>query len=196
MLKKTKDNYPHLEIGDYTYGNPVIDGEGLIKIGKFCSIASNVTFIMEGHNSNWFTTYPFPANELNDEWPEAKCIDGHPFRKSGIIIGNDVWIGRGATILSGVKIGDGAIISACSFVSGNVKPYSIVGGNPAQKLFMRFEKEIIDVLLSIKWWDWPINVISENLNMLCSNKYEDLISLYNKYNSNRIYFANHQDISS
>ena len=94
------------KIGDYTYGIPRVDllGEGAsLRVGKYCSIGTNVTiFLGSEHHLDWVSTYPFPFL-----WPEGRSIPGHPFTKGDIVIGNDVWIGFGATLLSGVTIGDG-----------------------------------------------------------------------------------------
>ncbi len=79
------------------------------------------------------------------------------------MIGNDVWLGMGATIMPGVTIGDGAIVSARSVVVKDVAPYTIVGGNPAEPLKKRFRDEVIDVLLEVRWWDWPVEKIEANL---------------------------------
>jgi acetyltransferase-like isoleucine patch superfamily enzyme len=106
----TKDALPEKYkkyIGEFTYGVPQIfdwqEGARLI-IGKFCSIADNVKIFLGGeHRTDWITTFPFSAKEFNDLFPEAKKIKGHPKTKGDVIIGNDVWIGYDAIILSGVK---------------------------------------------------------------------------------------------
>lgn len=177
MITKTKDMYPQCDIGDYTYGFLSIEGSGHIKIGKFCSIANGVQLVMEGHNPSWLTTYPFPAPVMNEEWPEAKHIPGHPVRGS-IKIGNDVWIGKNATIIASVEIGDGAIIAAGSVVTSNVPSYSIYGGVPAKIIRYRFPKHIQGILEVICWWDWDIEKIKRNIHLLCSNDYNTLVSHY------------------
>jgi len=173
------------EIGDYTYGNPSILhwGEGAkLKIGKFCSIANDVQIFLGGnHRIDWITTYPFSV--LNS-WPEAKDIKGHPCTKGDVIIGNDVWIGCGVSILSGVKIGDGAVIAAKSLVTKNVKPYTVVGGNPAETLFYRFDQKIIKILLQLKWWDLSYETISKHLHILCSRDLEKLEEFYETVKNN------------
>ena len=174
-------NNPNIIVGDYTYyddfENPEnfernvlyhfdFIGDQLI-IGKFCSIASDVKFIMNGgnHRTDWFTNYPFPVFEngwekaMPDSWPD----------KGNTIIGNDVWIGYGATIMPGIQVGDGAIIATNSVVTKNVEPYSIVGGNPAKEIRKRFEENIIKELLEIKWWDWEIEKITRNLQAICGS---------------------------
>lgn len=160
-------------IGEYTYGNPLILdwGEGAnLYIGKFYSIADNVVIFLGGeHRTEWITTYPFSAQVFNLEWPEANQIKGHPKTKGDVVIGNDVWIGYKTTILSGIKIGDGAVVGTQSVVTKNVDPYTIVAGNPAKLIRKRFDDKIIKKLLQLKWWNWPINKIKENIHILLSN---------------------------
>src|SRR4030095_4167165 len=99
---------------------------------------------------DWVTTYPF--NVLD---PRFAHISGHPRSKGDVAIGNDVWVGRAAVILSGVRVGAGAGIGAYALVTKDVPDYSIVGGNPARLLRMRFTPEIVAKLRDIRWWDWP-----------------------------------------
>lgn len=82
-----------------------------------------------------------------------------------IEIGNDVWIGTIAVILSGVHIGDGAVVGAGAIVTKDVEPYEIVGGVPAKHIRYRFSKEMIASFLRIKWWDWPLSKIEENIEL-------------------------------
>lgn len=166
-------------VGDYTYyddfDNPEnfernvlyhfdFIGDKLI-IGKFCSIASDVKFIMNGgnHRTDWLTNYPFPV--FGEGW-ETAMPDSWP-NKGNTVIGNDVWIGYGATIMPGIQVGDGAVIATHSVVTKNVAPYSVVGGNPAQEIRKRFEDAMIKELLEIKWWDWEIEKITRNLKVIC-----------------------------
>lgn len=128
-------------------------GEGAqLKIGNFCSIASNITVLLGGnHRTDWVTTYPFGHCK---NFPDVAPVKGHPKTNGNVVIGNDVWIGSGATIMSGVTIGDGAVIAANSHVVKDVAPYSIVGGNPAKHIKFRFTEEQIKSLLQIQWWNW------------------------------------------
>lgn len=176
-MRQMKDAYPQYDIGEFTYGKMTVDGSGVVKIGKYCSIASGLTLLMEGHNYKWFTTYPFPAVEMREDWPEAEKINGHPTRKSGVIIGNDVWIGKNVTIMSGVAVGDGAVIGAGSVVGRDVPPYAIVAGNPARVVKNRFNESTIKLLLSIRWWDWPVDEIKKHIKILCSSDIEALEKL-------------------
>ena len=179
----TKDLLPKkYSIGEYTYGHPhVMEWEegATLKIGKFCSIAPNVTIILGGnHRKDWITTYPFPAFPLI--WPEAKNIKNYITTKGDVIIGNDGWIGYGTIILSGVKIGDGSIIGAGSVVTKDVLPYTIVAGNPAREIGKRFDEETIKKLLQIKWWEWPIDKVKKEIPLLLSGNVKEFIKKHAK----------------
>jgi len=145
---KTLAAYSRYEIGDWTYGAPNVvhhDQETRLRIGRFCSIAKGVTILLDGdHRTDWIATYPFSA--IVDC---ARGCVGHPRSKGDIEIGNDVWIGRDAVILSGVTIGDGAVVAARAVVTRDVPPYSIVAGNPARIVRMRFSMRQVDALLAI-----------------------------------------------
>lgn len=177
---------PNIVVGDYTYyddfENPEnfernvlyhfdFIGDKLI-IGKFCSIASDVKFIMNGgnHRTDWFTNYPFPIfgqgweSVMPSEWPN----------KGDTIIGNDVWIGYGATLMPGVQVGDGAIVAAQAVVTKTVPPYAIVGGNPAQVIRYRFDEATVEALLEMQWWHWEIEKITRHLPVICGADFQAL----------------------
>lgn len=151
--KKNKTNFTEpkhlcdinkIDIGDYTYG--IIDAESFganeahLYIGSYCSIAQNVRFILDGeHYYHSLTTYPFKVMLYGNK-TEARC-------KGPIIIGDDVWIGERAIILSGVSVGQGAIIGAGSIVTKNIPPYAIYAGNSIVKY--RFKPELIDILTQV-----------------------------------------------
>jgi acetyltransferase-like isoleucine patch superfamily enzyme len=174
----TKDVFENKKyiIGDCTYGKPIVlfeNAETNLTIGKYCSIADNVTIFLGGnHRLDWLSTYPF--NVLKLKYPLAKNIIGHPETKGDVIIGNDVWIGNGVTILSGVTIGDGAVLAAKSVITKNVKPYEVWGGNPAKLMKNRFNKETTIKLLELKWWDWDEERVARNVMHLCSNNVDNL----------------------
>lgn len=172
---------PNVEIGRYTYYSDSkkspekfydniehhyeILGDQLI-IGKFCAIAEGVRFIMNGanHRMAGITTYPF--NIFGGGWEKVTpAVEELPF-KGDTIIGNDVWIGQYATIMPGVRVGDGAIIAANSTVAKHVASYTIVGGNPALQIKKRFSDEMIDLLLELRWWDWEDQKILDHLEEL------------------------------
>ena len=149
-----QDRYPAENVGKHSYGGLQIFRFGddtSFSVGKYCSIAAEVKLVLGGgHRPDWVTTYPF-----SDIDPEFSHIKGHPASKGDITIGNDVWIGREAMIMSGTTIGDGAVIAARSLVTKDVAPYEIVAGQPAEHLKFRFTEEQIARLLDIAWWNWP-----------------------------------------
>lgn len=170
---KEKIKYYQWEIGDHSYGKPIVESEDIasLKIGKYCSIGRNVTLTLGNHITHTATTYPFTS--LRNYWPGARrdAIADHN-TKGEIIIGNDVWIGSNVTILSGVTIGDGAVIAANSVVTKDVAPYAIVGGVPAKLLRMRHDDETISALLDIQWWNWSDEVVDERIKYLLSDVHD------------------------
>lgn len=170
--------YPRHRFGRGTYddGLEVLDwGEGAsLTVGQFCSIAAGVHIFLGGnHRSDWVTTFPF--SHFRDDWPTAAGIPGHPATRGDVVIGNDVWIGFGATILSGVSIGDGAVIGAKAMVSRSVPPYAVVAGNPARIARHRFDQPTVERLLALRWWDWPESKISRLMPRLLSADIESFL---------------------
>ena len=177
-VKPTIQN-PNIVVGDFTY---IADSEfeshvthfypwsrDRLIIGKFCQIASGVEFVMNdaNHQMNAVSTFPFYTLEGWEMEPPAS--PDMPF-KGDTVIGNDVWIGQNAVILPGVSVGDGAIIGANAVVGSDVAPYTVVVGNPAKELRKRFDDELIDLLLSFKWWDKSIEEINRLIPILtCSD---------------------------
>ncbi|MNJ59998.1 Virginiamycin A acetyltransferase [compost metagenome] len=136
-------------------------------IGKFCSIAPETRFMMDGGNHRMDGS-TFPFNLFGNGWEEfTPTLEELPI-KGDTIIGNDVWIGRRATIMPGVRIGDGAIVGAEAVVTKDVEPYTIVGGNPAKEIRKRFSPDVIQELLEIKWWDRDIELIQQNIGAIVS----------------------------
>ena len=180
---------PNIIVGDYTYYDDFENVENFEKnvkyhfdfvgdkliIGKFCMIASDVKFIMNGanHLTNSLTTYPFAI--FGNGWEHAMEGKSYP-QKGDIHVGNDVWIGYNATIMAGVSIGDGAIIATNSTVIKDVEPYTIVGGNPAKEIKKRFPDDVVTKLLELKWWDWDIEKITKNIQHLTDNNIDNLIA--------------------
>jgi acetyltransferase-like isoleucine patch superfamily enzyme len=169
--------YAGFSIGDWTYGKPIIyrwDEETKLGIGKFCSIADGVKILVGGeHGTDWVSTYPFKAF-----FRSVRDAKGPVSTKGDVIIGNDVWIGSQALILSGVTIGDGAIVGAGSVVCKDVAPYSVVAGNPAKQIRLRFDEGKISALLKIAWWDWPIAKIEDALPVFYSGDVQLFIDRY------------------
>ena len=145
-------------------------GDKLI-IGKFCQIAAGVEFVMNGANHRMNTVTTFPFNIFPDWEVPAPSMSEQPL-KGDTVVGNDVWIGQNATILPGVHIGDGAIIGLNSTVASDVESYTIVAGNPARQIRRRFDEELTELLLELKWWDKPISEIKELMPLLTSSDLE------------------------
>ena len=185
---------PQIEVGDYTIyndfvANPLlfeknnvlyhypIHREKLI-IGKFCSIACGTKFLFNcaNHTLKSLSTYTFPL--FYEEWElEKSNITTAWDNKGDIVIGNDVWIGYEAVIMAGVHIGDGAIIAARAVVTKDVPPYTIVGGTPAKEIRKRFDTEVIQQLLKLKWWDWSTNKIRQCLPYIAEGKLDELLAM-------------------
>jgi|TARA_B110000305_G_C19115817_1_gene481960 acetyltransferase-like isoleucine patch superfamily enzyme len=162
------------DIPAYNYNN--IKAQPKLTVGNFCSVGLGVKIYLGGnHRYDWVTTYPFHVSYLNPNKYSLPNHDGgndypgYPHSNGDITIGNDVWIGESSTILSGIEIGDGAVIAANSNVVKNVEPYSIVGGNPTKHIKYRFTGEQITELLKIKWWDMEDSIINELLPFMYSN---------------------------
>ncbi len=173
----TNPRFSRYDIGVGTYGDPEIiawNDETKLTIGKYCSLADNVTIVLGGeHRMDWVTTYPF--SELLEE---GRSFTGHPATKGDIIIENDVWIGMESLVLSGVTIGSGAAVAARSVVTKSVPPYTIVAGNPARVIRKRFDDSVIEKLLEIAWWDWPTEKIIDALPLLLSPDIHGFIEKY------------------
>ncbi|MEY6432120.1 Vat family streptogramin A O-acetyltransferase [Thioalkalicoccus limnaeus] len=179
FIRNTVRN-PRIIVGDYTYYDDPENSEDFERnvlyhfpftgdrliIGKFCAIARGVRFIMNGanHALSGISTYPFYI--FGNGWETAEPEPADLPYKGDTIIGNDVWIGYEALIMPGVRIGNGAIVSARAVVVRDVPAYSIVGGNPAQPIRQRFSAETIARLEAIAWWDWPVEKITAHLDKI------------------------------
>ena len=171
---------PNVEVGEYTIYNDFVhdprdfernnvlyhypvNGDWL-KIGKFCSIACGAKFLFNSanHALGSLSTYTFPI--FYEEWGlDRRSVADAWDNKGDIVVGNDVWIGYEAVILSGVTIGDGAVIGARAVVTKDVPPYTIMGGVPARPIRRRFDEATVETLLRLRWWDWPKEKIARNL---------------------------------
>lgn len=168
-------------VGKHTYGHDRIhinwkhESANLI-IGSFCSIGANCKVYLGGnHRHDYFTTFPFGFTS-NEFFKYSEL--NHPTTNGDIIIENDVWIGENVTIMSGVKIRNGAVIAANSHVTSNVSAYSVYGGNPAKFIKARFNPNTIDVLLKLKWWDKSDEEIQKIIPIICSNNFNELLHYY------------------
>ena len=189
-LKNVIDN-PNIQIGDYTiYNDFVHDPREFLKnnvlyhypinkdrliIGKFCSIACGAKFLFNSGNHKMasLSTYTFPL--FFEEWDlEKENVAQACDQKGDIIIGDDVWIGYEAVVLSGVTIGDGAVIGCRAVVTKDIPPYTIVGGVPAKPIRKRFDEETIKELQKIKWWDWPEEKIAGKIPAIQAGNLEEL----------------------
>ena len=188
-LKNAIEN-PNIEVGDFTIYNDFVhdprdfqknnvlyhypvNGDKLV-IERFCSIACGARFLMNSanHALGSLSTYVFPI--FCEEWDHGMPVTEAWDHRGDIVIGNDVWIGYEAVILSGVAIGDGAIVAARSVVTKDVPPYTIVGGVPARPIRRRFDQEAIDALLELRWWDWPLEKLSDSLRAIQAGDLEAL----------------------
>lgn len=170
-----QQRYPEYQIGAGSYGNlTVLEwGEGsTLSIGAYTAIASGVKVFLGGeHRTDWVTTFPFSVL-----WEAGKEIKGHPKSKGNVVIGNDVWIATEALIMSGVTIGDGAVIGARAVVTRDVPAYAIVVGNPSRIVRYRFDQQTIKRLLKIKWWEWETTRIENSMPALLSHDIESFLA--------------------
>lgn len=185
---------PQIKVGDYTTYNDFVADPLLFEknnvlyhypihrekliIGKFCSIACGTKFLFNcaNHTLKSLSTYTFPL--FYEEWElEKSNITTAWDNKGDIVIGNDVWIGYEAVIMAGVHIGDGAIIAARAVVTKDVPPYTIVGGTPAKEIRKRFDAEVIQQLLMLKWWDWSTDEIRQCLPYIAEGKLNELLAI-------------------
>jgi acetyltransferase-like isoleucine patch superfamily enzyme len=166
----------HGSVGRLTYGNPVVRSfngpNGRVDVGSFVSFSRGVEILLGGeHRPEWVSVFPLRVGlDLDGQYS-----DGQPRTRGNVEIGNDVWIGTRALILSGVRIGDGAIVGAGSVVTKNVPPYAIVGGVPAAIIRKRFSDEVITRLLQVSWWNWPLAKIREAVPLLSSDDVSGLL---------------------
>lgn len=171
---------PHIEVGEYTYYADIDDpgvfetrnvlynfGPERLIIGRFCAIGTGTQFIMPAANHPMVgsTTYPFFM--FGGDWSQQTADVLQSVTSRGdTVVGNDVWIGREAVIMPGVKIGDGAIIGTRALVTSDVPAYGVVAGNPAQLIKKRFEEEDVERLCRIAWWDWPIEAVTKHVRTI------------------------------
>ncbi len=163
------------------YHYPVVNHDQLI-IGKFCAIACGAKFLMNSanHTLHSLSNYTFP---LFDGWGHEMKTTESWDNRGDIVIGNDVWIGYEAVILSGVTIGDGSIIGTRAVVTKDVPPYAIVGGIPAKIIRKRFSDDVVARLLKLQWWNWPTDKIAKAIPYIQSGNLSAIEKLYFNLNS-------------
>lgn len=165
-------------VGTGTYGYPTIlrydSGSTRLNIGNYCSIADNVTILLGGnHRTDTPTTYPLRVRlDL-----KGKGEDGNPSSKGDVTIENDVWIGYGAVILSGVTLGNGCVVAAGSVVTRDVEPYTIVGGNPARPIRRRCTVDESARMHRVSWWLWPEDQVIRNASLLSDLSIPEFLGL-------------------
>lgn len=190
---------PNISVGAYTMYNDFVNdpvdfeknnvlyhypiNRDRLVIGRFCSIACGTKFVFTSanHTMTSLSTYPFPL--FFEEWgtPISEVAESWD-NKGDIVIGNDVWIGYEAVIMSGVKIGDGAIIGTRAVVTKDVEPYTIVGGIPAKSIRKRYSQDIITQLGAVRWWDLPHDQLKQLIPAIRSGSPEALLRAYHSLN--------------
>jgi len=164
--------------GPYTYGRPklrFLESGARFSMGRYGSIADRVEILLGGnHRLDWATTYPFPA--LPGLWPEATGRKDHHTSRGDVVIGHDVWLGSECMIMSGVRIGHGAVVAARAVVTRDVPPYAIVAGNPARIVRSRFDEATVAALLESRWWDLPRETLGPLLPLLMSERIDEFLA--------------------
>jgi virginiamycin A acetyltransferase len=182
---------PLTEVGEFTYfddegsGAPFEGANVLyhygpqrLLIGRFTAIAPGVRILMPGGNHPMVGPSTYPFTMFGGRWTEATLDAFRAIpRLPDTVIGNDVWLGRGATVLSGVRIGDGVVVAAHSVVTRDVPPYAVVAGNPARHVRTRFDPDDVALLLQLRWWDWPIEVITEHAALIMAGTPAELAAV-------------------
>ncbi len=188
-------NHPKIQVGEFSYYHNFdiledyasylapylfpLSKDSLI-IGKFVQIAHGVRFITSSanHKMSGFSTYPFNTFMMTPQTTseDITAMFEDTQNRGDTLVGNDVWIGMNAVIMPGVKIGDGAIIGANSVVTKDIEPYTIVAGNPAKQVKERFDEHTIKTLLDIKWWDWDIQKIEDNIQAIIGGDLDALVA--------------------
>ncbi|MCD0443910.1 CatB-related O-acetyltransferase [Glycomyces sp. A-F 0318] len=180
-----------IEVGDYTYYDDPDDatafeeknvlygyGPEKLVIGRYCAIATGTRFLMAGADHPMVGVSTFPFAIFGGDWAE-KTLDivMNVDSRGDTVVGNDVWFGYNTMVMPGVTIGDGAIIASGSVVTGDVAPYTIVGGNPAKPIRRRFDDAGIEQLLRAAWWDWPVALVTEHARTIMSGAPADIAAV-------------------
>ncbi|MFB7948524.1 CatB-related O-acetyltransferase [Kitasatospora phosalacinea] len=187
VLLKPLVTSPLIEVGEFSYYDDPVDptaferrnvlhhyGPEKLVIGRFCALGEGVRFLMNGanHRMDGPSTFPFPI--MGGSWTDHfDLLAGLPGR-GDTTVGNDVWLGYGATVMPGVRIGHGAIVAAGSVVVADVPDYGVVGGNPARLLRRRYDDADVERLLALAWWDWPLPHLTAHLRTVMSGTVDEL----------------------
>jgi virginiamycin A acetyltransferase len=187
VLLKPLVRSPLIEVGEYSYYDDPDDptafetrnvlyhyGPEKLRIGKYCALGTGVRFLMNGanHRMDGPSTFPFPI--MGGSWAEHADLLRDLPNRGDTIIGHDVWIGYHVLVMPGVHVGHGAIIASGSVVVNDVPDYGMVGGAPAQLIRRRYTDEDIERLLTIAWWEWPVEHISAHARVLMAGSVEEL----------------------
>ncbi|MBA0052603.1 CatB-related O-acetyltransferase [Streptomyces sp. AJS327] len=178
---------PLIEVGEFTYYDDPDDptafetrnvlyhyGPERLVIGRFCALGEGVRFLMNGanHRMDGPSTFPFPI--MGGSWADhADLLTGLPSR-GDTVVGHDVWLGYRATVMPGVRVGNGAVVASGAVVVDDVPDYGVVGGNPARLLRHRHSPADIERLLELAWWDWPLDHLTRHIRTVMSGGVRDL----------------------
>ncbi|MFJ8190913.1 CatB-related O-acetyltransferase [Streptomyces sp. NPDC096094] len=183
-----------IQVGDFTYYDDPDDatafetrnvlyayGPEKLIIGRYCAIASGTRFLMAGAEHPTMGVSTFPFTMFGGAWAEATLdlVTGMPSR-GDTVVGNDVWFGHGVTVMPGVRVGDGAIVAAGSVVTGDVPPYTVVGGNPARPIRSRYDADDVARLQRAAWWDWPVELVTRHVRTIMSGSPADIEAIATK----------------
>jgi virginiamycin A acetyltransferase len=179
---------PKIVVGEYTYYDDPDGATGFedrnvlynygperLIIGKYCAIATATRFLMAGSEHPTMGVSTFPFTMFGGEWAEKTLdiVTAMPSR-GDTVVGNDVWFGYRATVMPGVRIGDGAIIATGAVVTADVPPYTIVGGNPARPIRQRFDDADVERLRRAAWWDWPAELVTAHARTIMAGPPADI----------------------
>jgi virginiamycin A acetyltransferase len=187
VLLKPLVTSPLIEIGEFSYYDDPDDptafetrnvlyhyGPEKLIIGKFCALGEGVRFIMNGanHRMDGPSTFPFPI--MGGSWAEHFDLITDLPGRGDTVVGNDVWFGYRVIVMPGVRIGNGAIVASGSVVIDDVPDYGLVGGNPGRLIRRRYSERDITRLLTLAWWDWPLQCITEHIRTIMSSNIDAL----------------------